>query len=115
VGGNPAGWFFGADDLKEELLAHASKPVGPQHYGAKRPESRAAKAERLVREELGRLSWTDSELAQRRKGDPSKVRIALRLRRETTMTLKWIAGRLQMGAWTHVSNLLGKSQGPGAK
>ena len=35
-----------------------------------------------------------------------KVRIALRLRRETTMTLEWIADRLCMGAATHVASLL---------
>lgn len=29
-----------------------------------------------------------------------------RLRQHTTMTLKWIAERLQMGVGTHVSNLL---------
>ena len=31
----------------------------------------------------------------------------VRLRRETTMSLKWIAERLAMGSWTNVSNLLG--------
>jgi hypothetical protein len=60
----------------------------------------------LVREELARLGWQETDLAVRRKGDPGKVRIARRLRRETTMTLGWIAGRLQMGVWTKVSNLL---------
>jgi hypothetical protein len=28
------------------------------------------------------------------------------LRRETTMTLKWIADRLKMGTWTHVADRL---------
>jgi len=42
----------------------------------------------------------------RRKSDPEKVKIALRLRRESIMTLKWIAQRLQMGSWTNVSNCL---------
>ena len=28
------------------------------------------------------------------------------LRAETTMTLRWIADRLQIGGWTYVSNLL---------
>ena len=32
--------------------------------------------------------------------DPQKVRIAARLRRETTMTLEWIAKRLFMGSPT---------------
>jgi putative transposase len=100
------GWFFGAPELKEELLARASERVGPQHYGGERQESGEAKAERLVREELARLGWTEADLGRRRKGDPGKVRIARRLRAETTMTLAWMAKRLQMGAWTHVSNLL---------
>lgn len=42
----------------------------------------------------------------RGKSDPHKVRIAARLRRETTMTLAWIADRLWMGAATHVASLL---------
>jgi len=32
--------------------------------------------------------------------------MTLRLRRESIMTLKWIAQRLHMGSWTHVSNCL---------
>ena len=41
-----------------------------------------------------------------RKSDPEKVKIALQLRRENIMTLKWIAQRLQMGSWANVSNCL---------
>ena len=47
-----------------------------------------------------------TDLIQRRKGDAKKVRIALRLRRERTMTLAWIAQRLQTGTKTHLANLL---------
>jgi hypothetical protein len=39
-----------------------------------------------------------------------KVRMARRLRQETTMTLGWIAQRLHMDAWTDVSNLLRTSK-----
>jgi len=35
-----------------------------------------------------------------------KVKMALRLRRESIMTLKWIAERLQMGAPGYVNLLL---------
>ena len=31
---------------------------------------------------------------------------AARLRQETTMTLKWISQRLEMGAWTHLNRRL---------
>jgi hypothetical protein len=52
------------------------------------------------------LGWTEAELARRAKSDARKIRIARQLRAETSVTLKWIAQQLQMGAWTHLANLL---------
>jgi hypothetical protein len=49
------------------------------------------------------LGWTTNELRGRRKSDPHKVRIVARLRRETTMTLEWVAQRLCMDSPTHVA------------
>jgi hypothetical protein len=46
----------------------------------------------MVAEELKRLGWDEKERQ--------------RLRRETTLRLKWIAQRLPMGSWTYASNLL---------
>jgi hypothetical protein len=80
--------------------------VGLNHYGSARQETDEQKAQQLVREELNRLGWEEEALHTRRKGDKSKVLLARRLRQETTMSLKWIAERLQMGSWTYVSNLL---------
>ena len=79
---------------------------GESHYGAERRESGEEKAERMAGEELKRRRWNENSLSGRRKSDPEKVKIALRLRRESIMTLKWIAQRLQMGSWTNVSNCL---------
>jgi hypothetical protein len=59
-----------------------------------------------VTEELVRRKWDEAALATRRKGDAGKVEIAQRLQRETTMTLAWIAARLQMGTKTHLAHLL---------
>jgi hypothetical protein len=59
-----------------------------------------------VEQELKRRGWTEEELKTRHKGDKNKVAIAAWLRRETTMTLKWIAERLSMGSWNNVSNRL---------
>jgi len=64
--------------------------AGPEHRGEEVRQSAQQKAERIVQEELGKLGWGVSELAGRPKGDARKVRIAERLRRETTMTLAWI-------------------------
>jgi hypothetical protein len=82
--------------------------VGENHYAQERRESGEEKARGILAGEMKRLGWTEAELKQRRKGDAAKVRIAWRLRTETTMTLKWIAAALEMGAWTHVSNLLSR-------
>ncbi len=37
-----------------------------------------------------------------------KVCLAQRLRREATMNLRWIAGKLGIGSWKYLSNLLSK-------
>jgi hypothetical protein len=42
--------------------------------------------------------------------NPFKVRIAPRLRAETTMTLNWIAKELNMGAAGSLANLLRKKK-----
>ena len=102
------GWCLGSEKFRVELLAAMSERMGPSHYGRQRHESGEEKAERLVSEGLAAVGWRESELTHRRKGDPVKVEIARVLRQQTTMTLAWIANRLQMGTWTYVSNLLGQ-------
>ena len=99
-------WVLGSEAFRQELLAAVVERVGPSHYGAQRQETGLQKAERMVEEELERLGWDEDQLRARPKGHRSKVRLARRLRQETTMSLKWIAERLQMGTWTYVSNLL---------
>ncbi len=59
-----------------------------------------------MKEELKRNGWSERDLPNQPKGAKRKVAIARRLRKETTMTLKWIANRLEMGTWTYVSNLV---------
>ena len=100
------GWCLGSEAFREELLEAAGQRVGRSHYGAERRETGEAKAQRLVREGLQTLGWTEKQLSTRRKGDKGKVNLARRLRGETTMTLRWIADRLRMGSWTYVANLL---------
>lgn len=100
------GWCLGDEAFRQELLERVSAKAGPQHYGAELAEAAEAKAERIVAEELARRQWRPEALAIRRKGDAEKLAIAGRLRRETTMTLAWIAARLRMGTKTHLAHLL---------
>ena len=107
-------WFLGNPAFKEELLAQMRAQRG-DHYGPELREADALHAEKLLRRELGRRRWTEADLERRRKGDAGKVELVWRLRQETTMTLKWIARRLNMGTWTHVSNCLVQRRKENAK
>ena len=93
------GWCLGSDAFKKEMLGRIEGRLGEHHAGELRRESAEAKADRIIGEELQRLGWAAAELAQRHKSDPSKVAIGARLRRETTLPVRWIADRLQMGTW----------------
>ena len=48
---------------------------------------------------MRRLGWTEKDLKQRAKRDPAKLAVAARVRRETTMTMRWLAVRLHLGSW----------------
>jgi hypothetical protein len=98
------GWCFGEKEFKQELLEQMEGRVGPHHGQPERQESEAARAERLVREELRRLGWNEAELTARRKGDGDKAALARRLRAETPMTWHWIAERLSMGTGGSAAN-----------
>jgi REP element-mobilizing transposase RayT len=100
------GWCLGGNAFRKKLLAQIAEKVGTSHYGEELRESAEEKAQRIVTEELKRVKWAEADLERNRKGDPRKVKVARRLRGETTMTLKWIADRLKMGTWTHVANRL---------
>ena len=100
------GWFFGERALKKELLGQMSERLGPEHYGEERQELQGEKAERVVGEELRRRRWTEATLGERKKGDREKLKMAVRLRQETLVTVAWIAARLQMGSVANVNTLL---------
>jgi hypothetical protein len=52
------------------------------------------------------MGWKEADLEARRKGDREKLKLAVRLREETTVTVKWIAEWLRIGTWTHLNHLL---------
>lgn len=91
------GWCLGSATFKRELLARMGSGLGEHHAGELHREVAQAKAERIVAEELHRRGWAEEELARRSKSDTDKLEIAARLRRETTMSIKSIAARIQLG------------------
>jgi hypothetical protein len=81
-------------------------PFLTEDFGLEIRQSAEQKARKVIEAELKALGWREGDLARHRKGAPEKIRIALRLRKETTMTVGWIAQALQMGTRTHLSHLL---------
>jgi hypothetical protein len=100
------GWCLGNEAFRQELLAQVNTQASNSHYGPELHDAAEQKANRIVAEALAKLGWTESELRERRKGAPEKILIAERLRRETTVTLAWVADRLFMGTKGHLVHLL---------
>jgi putative transposase len=98
------GWCVGSEEFRQELLEQMN--AGPENYGEEIREAGEHKARQLIRRELDKLGWDESELGQRPKRAAQKVQIAVQLRRQTAMTLEWIALALRMGTKTHLSHLL---------
>ena len=100
------GWCLGDEEFRQALLEQVSSKPGVSHYGELAQEVAEMQAERLVKENLQRMKWNEKDLGTRRKGDKSKVRLALGVKAKTTVSLGWIAERLKMGSRGYLASLL---------
>lgn len=100
------GWRFGGEEFLERCGLMAAGRLSEENYGPERQESREEHAEQLIAEELGRRGVRERDLKRLAKGDEVKVAVAVRLRRETTMSFGWIAARLEMGSRSYTQNLV---------
>jgi hypothetical protein len=100
------GWCLGDNRFRRGLPAHVSERLGAEHYGSEREEAAEAKAERIISDELSRRRWKESDVERRAKGDRVKIALAMCPRRETLVTVKWIAARLHLGTAGYVNNRL---------
>ena len=100
------GWCLGSEAFRAKLLEEMGPKLGEHHSGPLRQENDQAKTERLVAEEIRRLKRDEAQLRQSPKHHPAKLALAVRLRRETTLTVRVIAQRPHMGHWKSLSNKL---------
>jgi ribosomal protein S13 len=91
------------------MLERMDGKLGENHSGKLHRETPEQKANRMVSEELSRRGWTESDLAARRRSDPDKLAIAVRLRNETTLPFEWIAARVQIGTAKGAKSVLHRS------
>ncbi len=88
------------------LLEQTGRWLRPNHFGKERRETAEAGARRIIAETLRKMRLTSEGLKLLPANHRIKVGLALRLRRETTRDLKWIAQELAVGSWKYLSNLL---------
>jgi len=104
------GWRFGAEDFLERLMERgAAGGANPEiHEGAAVAETMEEKARRLIGEFLEKRGTGLEELRARSKGDALKIELAGELRKNTAMSMAWIANELHAGAPNSVWNALAK-------
>lgn len=100
------GWCCGDEAFRAELLERWRGASRDPRRGPVPHEAQVQLGWGIVAEELSRRGWTIEELARRRKTDPDKAAIAQRLRRETALSLRWIAAALHMGSINTLRNTL---------
>jgi len=97
---------------RETFLARLLDPLDGKlteaHQARKRADIAEMKGESIIQSRLQEIGWSETDLQERGKCVTEKIRIAQQLRAETTLSLKRVAERLNMGTWTNVSSLLYK-------
>ena len=102
----PAQGCLGDVAFRQRWRVRARERLGESHSARDRREVETDRAEKLLSVWLREQGWDEAELRHRRKNDPIKLRLAGRLRRETAVTLKWLAQRLNLGHWAYLSGSL---------
>jgi putative transposase len=112
------GWYFGSQAFRERLLALLPRSdanvqlAQGQHYegAALMREAAEQKAKKIFIRELRTAGLTEEELDERPRSDPLKWKIATAMRTETTVPLKWIARRLDLGSDSNVCHKINPSK-----
>ena len=108
------GWYLGGETFRKSLLAH----IGAAMAGGRRESygggayhaHQEASAEAIVVEGLRALGLLGTDLSQLPKGQPEKQALAWWLRRQTTVSRAWLAGRLHMGHSSRVTQAVRRVQ-----
>jgi len=103
------GWFWGSSMFSEKLQrigewaskAHRNLGSASVRKSGTHGENRAL---RILEQGLEEAGLTQENLAQLRGSDPRKVRIAVRIKRETIVSTQWIATNLRMKSAANASH-----------
>ena len=97
------GWCLGSEEFRQRMLGLIKGKLGENPAGELHRETAEQKGKRIIGEELARRGCQES--------DP-----AARLRKETTLTVNWIAARAQIGTTKGAKSVLNRlAQGRAAR
>ena len=103
--------MLGGEAFRDRVLDWMERSYSDKRRKVRREESDhdhgQRHAERIIREMIAGLGIGEAELLSGRKSDWRKRLIAHRVRQETSVTLGWLARRLEMGSEGHVSRIAG--------
>jgi putative transposase len=101
------GWYLGEFSFKDRLLdvlgQTKTRPKTSSVGGGAVESEREAAVEAWIVDDLKALKLSEEDLSRLAKGADTKLALAWRLRRETTLSREWIAQRLHMGHVTRVT------------
>ncbi len=109
------GWYFGNQAFREKILKLGEtmikkKAGNPNYCGDQMRSHGETRAEAIAKKGLLLLDLSEGDLDGLAKNDSRKAMIALALKQETGVTLKWITNRLKMGVTTGVSRYAKQEQ-----
>lgn len=104
------GWYFGSQAFRQKMLKIAGRKLNEkgQHYEAAELASdhKENQAEKIIVAYLKSRHLKEKDLPALKFSHPFKVELAFRLRKQTTVRLKWISHRLHMGSAANICHLL---------
>ena len=114
------GWYVGEREFGKQLAVKLDKALKGRRRESHTGPSKAAHGEAVAEERLGRalacLGLKVDELRALPKGGPEKVALAWWLREGTTVSLRWVSERLEMGHYTRVTKAVSQmKRGVGKK
>lgn len=105
------GWLLGGEAFRDRVVDWMEKKHAGKGLKARREQTDhdhgQRQAERIIKEMIDLLGVAEADLLSERKGDWRKRLIAHRIRRETSVSLGWLAKRLRMGSEGHLSRVAG--------
>jgi REP element-mobilizing transposase RayT len=107
------GWYVGGERFVEKLQTHLEQVMKGRrresHSGEAKAAHDAAAAERELQRALRALGLNEAGMERMPKGAAEKVVLAWWLRRRTTVSLRWVSERLEMGHYSRVTQAISRA------